>query len=892
MRLLVVLAHRLRSLFFGRRLDADARAELRDHFERQVELHVAAGMTPAAARRAATLEVGDLTQLNEACRDARGLAWWDALRGDLRHALRQIRTRPGFASAAILTIALAIGATAAVFAVVDAVVLTPLPYRDPQRLFAIYEVNTRGNVGRTRATPLNFLDWQQQSRAFSAMGAYIGNGFTLTGSGDAEFVLGQLVSPNVLDILGVQPAIGRGFMAHENEAGSHRVVILTHALWQRRYGGDPAIVGRTILVNAQPYHVIGILPHGFSYPTAEYELLVPLVTKGTVPGAPPINRSARYFRVVARLAEGSTEEAARQELDVIGRRLADAYPETNATVTIGMLGLQADTIGDADDDLLVVLASVAVVLLIACLNTAGLSIARGSARARELAVRAAIGASRGRIVRQLATEGVVLFVIGGGLGVALAAFGVQWLSAELASSLPRADEIAVSWRLVAFASLLTLAAGLLFSVLPALTIARGGRLFHLADARRLVSASRPTQRMRATLIVAQIAAAVVLLAGAALALRSFDRVRRAETGFDAARAMTFGFVMRDTHYPTAGDMRAFAERTSEALESVANVEAAGVTSHLPLSNQNLENGFTVDGLPVEPGQDPPIAGLRGVSGHYRAAIGARLLQGRDLLPGDTTTAQPVAVVTDDFVRRYVRAADPLGARLKMGGPDSDDPWRTIVGVIADLRHTALDRPPRPEVWLPFAQMPDGVLTTWMRGVYGAARTAVEPEAVATSIRAAMRALDDEMPLRNLQSLGDLAHTSTAERRLETFLLTSFAALALLLAAVGLFGVLAFHVAQHMPEFGVRLALGATPSGLLALVIRRGLVLLAIGLAIGLPAALLAGRGMSSLLYDVAPTDPVALASAVILLIVVTLAACALPARRAMRTDPLVALRND
>jgi putative ABC transport system permease protein len=892
MRVLRVIRHRLRSLLFGNRLDDEAREEITAHLERQIAANRAGGMSDDEARRVALIEVGQVAQLGEQCRDARGLAWWDALRSDTRYAIRQMRRRPGFFAAAILTLALGVGATAAVFAVVDTVLLRPLPYGAPDRLYSLYEVNTRGNVGRTRAAALNFLDWQQQAGSFSGMAGHVGTGFTLTGRGEPEFVLGQLVTPGLLDVLGVQPMLGRGFQPNETEAGQNRVVILTHALWMRHFGGDPSVVGRPSSINGQPYLIIGVMPPSFTYPDAIYQLLAPFVTKGSVPDGPPISRSARYVRVVGRLRDGVREDSAREELAVIGKRLADAYPGSNATVTIGMAGLAEDMTAGARKNLVIVLVAVGFVLLIACVNVAALTIARGSARGRELAVRAAIGATRSRLVRQLATEGLVLFIIGGAVGLAVAAWGVAGLASALPASLPRAAEISVDWRFVAFGATLTMIAGLFFSVLPAISIARRGPASGLSGARGSVSSGRAVLRTRGILIAAQIAAAVVLLAGAALALRSFDQVRKADKGFDTDRTMTFGFVMRDRAFPRAADMKAFADRTAEALQAAPGVEAAGVTTHLPLVPSNLENSFTVDGSPVQAGQDPPIAGVRGVSGQYRTAIGARLLQGRDLLPSDREDAQPVVVVTADFAKRYVRAANPVGARLKTGGSDSNDPWRTIVGVIADIRHAGLDREPKPEVWMPYAQLPDGLAMTWLRGLNVAARTSMDPEAAMPALRAAMRALDADLPLTNVRTLDQLASESTAERRLETSLLAAFASIAVVLAAVGVFAVLAFYVAQHMQEFGVRLALGATPRRLHALIIRRGLVLLAMGVAVGLPAALAMGRGMSTLLYGVKPADPVALAGAVAMMSAVTLAACAVPARRAMKTDPLVALRND
>lgn len=890
MRLITIIRQRLRALWSAETLDAEAREELRQHFEAQVRMHEATGLSAQDARRAAAVDIGGLRQLEEACRDARGLAWWDALRADIRYAVRQIRRRPGYAAAGILILALGVGATTAVFTVVDAVVLRQLPYQDADRLYSLYEINSRASVGRTRATPLNFLDWQEQARSFSGMAAHIGNGFTLTGRADPAFVLGQIVTPNMLDLLGVRPALGRAFLPHEAEAGNHRVVILTHGLWQRYYGGDPAIVGQTVTINGQPHLVAGVMPASFAFPDTNYELLAPFVTKGAGRDLPPINRFARYLRVIGRLAPGVSEEEARRELDVIGSRLAQAYPETNETVTIGFAGLTDDTVGDADERLMVVLAAVAVVLLTACINVAGLAIARGSARARELAVRAAIGASQGRLVRQLATESMVIFSIGGTLGLVLAGWGVGALAPELPETLPRAHEIAVNWRFAVFGAAITLIAGLLFSVLPALNIARKGPAADLAGGRGSVSASRAAERLRGSLIVAQIAAAIVLLSGAALAVRSFTNVWRADAGFDASRAVTFGVIMRDQQYPAAADMTAFVHRVTDAMNAIPGVEAAGITTHLPLNDNNFENSFAVDGFEPREGEEPPLAAVRAVAGNYRAALGARLLQGRDLQAADTATSQPVVIVTESFIRRYVHTPSPIGARLRMGGPD--DPWRTIVGVIADIRHNSLDQAPRPEVWFPYTQMDGGILTTWLRGAFVAARTSTEPAAAMPSLRAAMRQIDSSMPLLDPRPLAELAHTSTAERRLETLLLLSFAVIATLLAAVGLFGILAFHVGQHVQEFGLRLALGATPSGLMRLVIRRGLLLIGLGVVLGVPGALAMGRGMSALLYGVEPADPLALGGAALMLSAVTLIACAVPARRAMNTDPLVALRSD
>ena len=893
MRILRMLVQHVRSLLRGRQLDDDTRAELHEHFRRQIELHVAAGLTPEAARRAAVLEIGGVDQLTQASRDARGLAWWDTLRADLRYALRQMAKRPGFAAAAVLTLTIGVGATAAVFAVVDAVLLRPLPYPSAHQLYSLFELNQRNNVGRTNATALNFMDWREQSRTFSGLAGHIGTGFTLTGRTDPAFTVGRLVTTNLLDVLQVQPILGRTFLPHESEAGHHRVVILTHTLWHSHFQGDPSIVNQPTIMNGEPYVVIGVLPPGFAFPTDRYQLLTPLVTTGTIPGGPPINRGSRYLRVIGRLTDRATEADARAELDVIGKRLAEAYPDDNTGVSIGMARLADDVVGDTRTSLVVIFIAVGCVLLVACVNVAGLSIARGSARARELAIRTAIGASRRRLVRQLSTEAFLSFAIGGALGLLLSGWLVSVLVAVLPAALPRANEIRIDARFLVFGGLLTTVTGLVFSILPALQVVRRGAAPDLAGSRATVSASRSAQRTRATLIVAQIAAAMVLLTGALLAARSLQHVNAADKGFTPEHTLTFSVVLRDRRYPTIEDMRAFLATAGESLAAVSGVDALGTTTHLPLGDNNLENRFTVEGR-VTTDEDPPVAGVRGVSGRYVAAIGARLLRGRDLLPSDTATSQPVAIVTDGFARRHLASGNPLGARIKMGDADSDDPWRTVVGVIADIRHGALDRPPRPEVWVPFAQVPADLATTWLRGVHVVARTggSLDPVSIVPAVRDAIRRLDPDLPLVDLLTMEDLATTSTANRRLEASLLSGFASIAVTLAAVGLFGVLAYYVAQHIQEFGVRIALGATPSTLLQLVMGRGLLLLGIGLALGLPAAAAMAQGMSAILFGVDPLDPPALVAAVTVLTLVTLAACVLPARRAMSTDPLVALRND
>jgi predicted permease len=849
-------------------------------------------MTPAEARRKALIAFGGPAQISELSREARGWRALETTAADVRYAWRQLIRRPGLAALAITTLALGIGATTLVLALADSALIRPLPFGDSDRLYSLYEVNRRGNIGRTRTAPLNLFDWQVQARSFDGMAAHIGTGFTFTGKGDAAFVLGQVVTPNLFRVLRVQPLLGRALRDEEAEAGHHLVAVLSYQLWMRRFGGDRSVINTSVTINGQPYLIAGVMPSEFQYPAANYELWVPLVTRGELPGAPPMSRGARYLRVVGRLAPGVAERTARSELDVIGATLAKTYPDDDADVTIGMTTLRQELVGDdARNSLVMLLVAVGIVWLVACVNVAGLTLARGSTRTREVAVRAAIGASRPRLVRQFLTENFLLYALAAIVGLVAARASLAAVTAALPATFPRVNAIAIDWRVAASASMAAVVTGLLFSLLPALATASRRITSDTLGTARVVSPAAGTLRVRGALIVAQIAAAIVLLGGASLALRSFVRLQHTDLGFDPRQTMTFRFVMPERRYPSGDSIRAFVAKATEGLTGLPMVSAAGLTTHLPLADNNFENAFTVDGSPNAESANPPIAGVRGVSGDYRAAIAARLLSGRDLGSADGPTTQPVAVVTESFAKRHVHRSDPIGVRIKMGGSDSSDPWRTIVGVIDDVHHVSVDQAPRPEVWLPFSQLPDDLLVRWLRGAGAAIRTRADPQAIVPELRAGMRMLDAAIPLVDVEPLEDLAHESVAERRVETWILGGFAAGTALLAAIGLFGVLAFYLSQHVQEFGIRLALGATPPQLMWLVARRGLILFAAGVVVGVPATILLGREMKSLLYETAPTDPAAILGAVALIALVTFLACAWPARRAMRIDPAVALRQ-
>ena len=805
---------------------------------------------------------------------------------DVRFALRTLLRSPGFTTTATMTLALGIGVTSLMFSVVNAVLLRPLPYPDQDRLMLVFNVNTTAAEATTiRASALDFEDYRSRARSFEAMAAHIGTGFTFSGQGDPELVIGEMVTPDFFRVMGVQPSLGRAFTADEFAPGREHAIVLSQRLWKRRFGGSPAIVGSEVTVNGKPYTIAGVMPADFEYPGRRYELWTPLPSPRTAE-LPPINRGSHYLQIVGRLKPSVSVQQAHAEISGIAGALAAQYPESDRNLGARVTPLEDFAVRDVKTPLYVLLGAVALIVLIACANVTNLLLARATARYREVAIRQALGAGRWRLVRQFLAETAVLYAIGAAGALALASWGTAALVALGPADIPRLANATLDGRVLSATLLLSLVTAMVFGLAPAMQGAAADPADALRAGGRGASAGRARQRFRVALVISEVALSVVLLVGAGLALHSLVRLTTVDPGFDADGQLTFSIVMPPRKYPTAVSMVAMTRRLSDQLASIPGVEHAGSTTALPMSGQNLENAFDVDGwVPAQPGE-VAVAGMRGVAGDYFPALGARLKSGRVFTAADAVDSQPVAIVNEAFAHRYFGRQDPLGKRVKEGGADN---WRAVVGVIADVKHSGPAAEARPEVSMPYAQLEPGFMSTWSRGIYFVVRGRVPANALVSSVRAQVAAVDPDVSLNEVQTMAALASDAVAEPRFRTVLLGAFAALAIVLASIGVFGVLSYFVTQRTREIGIRVALGAGSGDILRMIVGRGLALTGIGLAIGLLAAVPLTRSMQTLLFEVKPLDMATLVCVVLGLALVAGLASYLPARRALRIEPMTAL---
>jgi putative ABC transport system permease protein len=804
---------------------------------------------------------------------------------DLKYAARACMRAPGFTIIAVLTLALGIGATTAMYSVVQAAVIRPVPYSEPDRLVLITERLEDGQS--TRLTALDFIDLQRMSQSFEAISGHVGTGFTFAGDGDAEMVVGQLTTAALFDVLKTQPAIGRTYTADENQAGRDAVVVLSHGLWLRRFGGDRGILDRTVSINGKRFVVAGVMPERFEYPHERYALWAPLALAGASPDGPPINRAAHYIQSIARLKAGVTLAQAQQELDALSQRLVQSHPHRDFSLRLEPL--TEAVAGPARPALLLLLAGVVCLLLIACANVTGLLLARATARAGELAVRAALGASRWRLARQLLTETLVLYAAGGTAGVLLAAWVLEAVRRFGPADVPRLNAAAIDAQVLLVAVAITLVPALVFGAFTSVRFA--ARSVRSAADTRTTTAGASTNRTRSGLVIAQMALSLVLLVTAGLVGRSFMRLQSIDNGFDVEGVVTFSVVLPQSRYPSAAQMMAAADRIVESFASRPGVAAVGTTTALPLSGQNVENGFTVDGYQPPPGMSV-LGGLRAVNVDYFRALGSPILAGRGFSASDRMRSEPVVVVNQRFARQYLAHRDAVGSRLKMGDADSADPWRRVVGVVADVRHTGPAEDVRPEVFFPYEQMDPDFLTTWGRGLYVALRTTGEPAGVLGSVRASIRSVDPELAVNALQPMEALMADAVSQPRFRLFLFGAFAAVAAILAGVGLFGVMAFFVAQRTREIGIRVALGAGTREVAGLIGWRAARLALAGTVLGLLGAAAAGQALQSILFGISPLDPLTFGAAAAVLLASAAAAAGIPTRRAVKVDPMVALRAE
>jgi putative ABC transport system permease protein len=799
-------------------------------------------------------------------------------RQDLHFALRGMRRQPGFALAVVLTLTLGIAANSAIFTLVDGILLRPLPYAEPERLVRVWSSwgGERGNVN-----PLDVADWRRETPALADLAAWSRFAQDLTGVGEPVMVNVGSATASFFDVLGARPARGRLFGPDHVRPGSELDVVLSDGLWRTQFGADPSVIGRKIVVGAESCTVIGILPRGFASPgtsaQSEPQLWRPYVVD------PEVGRGGHWMKAVGRLRAGATLDEARAQLAEISRRLERENPETNRGVIADPEPLAESISGEGRPALLLLMCAVGVVLLIACANVAHLLLARAAGREREMAVRGALGAGRGRLVRQLLTESLLFSVVAGLLGVGGAWLALRALPTALTASLPAILTLELDWRVVAFTLVLSAATTALFGLTPALAAARTDLRASLGAGAR--GSGGRAGRVQAGLLVAETALALVLLVSASLLVESFARLRRVDPGFDADRVLTFRLTLPNARYAEPVRRAAFFAELESKLGALPGVEAAGAVNMAPLSERQSCDSFGLADRPAPPPGEEPCAEFRVATRGYFRAMGIRQLLGRGFEPTDTAESAPVVVVSETMAREYWPEGNAVGQQFKWGSKDADNPWWTIVGVVADVKFFGLDRDAAPEVYMPVAQWQSRSMTV-------ALRTARDPAALTPEARAAVAALDPELPLFELMTTRELVERSTVLRRFRTQVLAAFAIAALALALVGIHGVMAFYVAQRNREIGIRMSLGASPHEVRWQVIRRGMSAVLLGAAIGLAASFAVVRLLEGMLFGVRALDATAFVAAPLVLLATALVASFLPARRATRIDPLTAIRAE
>jgi putative ABC transport system permease protein len=795
---------------------------------------------------------------------------------DLRFGARALRKKPGFAAVAVVTLALGVGANTAIFSVVNAVLLRPLPYPESERLVRLYE--KRPKLGRTRnvVSAPDFIDWRAQSRTFDGMAAYTGWGASLSGQGEPQQITGELASADLFGVLRAEPLLGRAFTAEEDRPGAPRVVVISHGLWQRRFGADPSAVGRPVTLNGESYTVVGVMPPAFQFPDAETEAWAPLA----LDPQDQSTRGSHFLNVVARLKPGVSVEQAQAEMDTIAARLERQY-QVNTGHGVNVFALHDEVVGGVRRSLFVMLGAVGFVLLIACANVANLLLVRAAARRKEIAVRTALGASRWRVVRQLLTENLLLFVGGGALGLLLAVWGVDLLVAVSPPGTPRVHEIGADAWVFGFTFLISLLTGLVFGLLPALQASKPDLHGALKEGGRDTAGGGGRSRLRGLLVVAEVASAMILLVGAGLLLKSFARLRQVSPGFDTANVLTMQLSLPQSRYPDEARQADFLRQVLRRLEALPGVRAAGAVAGLPLTGNFASRYFEIEGRPPRPAGEGLNTNFNLASPGYFRALGVPVIAGRQFDERDAAGAPEVVVINETMARRFWPDEDPLGKRLRI----ANNPWRTVVGVVADVKNDGLSAEPKPEMFYPLLQEPLPFMTIVVRAD-------VEPKSLAPAVAREVRAVDADEPVYDVKTMDERLAESVSPQRLTALLVGFFAALAMTLAGVGIYGVVAYSVAQQTREIGVRVALGAQKGDVIRLVLRRGLSLSLAGVGLGLAGAFALTRVMLGLLYDISPTDPATFAGVAVVLIAVALLACLVPARRATKVDPMVALRYE
>lgn len=801
---------------------------------------------------------------------------------DLRYGMRRLLRNPGFTIVAVLSLALGIGANTAIFSVINTVLLTPLPYANPEQLMIVWETNRQNSSSRSPASLLNFIDWREQNQSFEQMAALRSSGLNLTEGAQPERIQAMSASPNFFTVLGAKPALGRTFLPHEEKAGSDHVVVLSNRLWQGRFGSDRNILGKDIKLNGEPYNVIGVMPADFQF--EDVSLWTPLTTNiGQL--SPTAARSRRVFLVLARLKSGSSMAQAQAEMNTISGRLAQQYPEANDGWTTSVIPFREQVVGAIRPALFLLFAVVGFILLIACANMANLLLARAASRQKEVSIRAAVGASRVRLVRQFLTESILLAMFGGILGLALAFAARTVLMATLPANNPFRDQLGIDGKVLAFTLLVSILTGVIFGLLPALQASKPNLNKTLKEGGKS-SLGSGHHRIRSVLVVTEVTLALMLLIGAGLVIRSFLRLQYVDTGFNVKNALAMQLSLPQTKYREPQVQVAFFQNLLQKVAALPNVEAVSADSNPPLGTRRNSISFFIEGQPPTTPDQMLRAEGHEITPNYFRAMGIPFLAGRDFTDNDSIDAPPVVIVNQALVKRFFPNENPIGKRISRSLPGQQNQlWFSIVGVAGDVRHAGLAAENGPQIYSSYYE--DPVLTMSL-----VIRSRGNPTAVALSVRSEIQKADSEIPVFNIKSMEQMASESIAPNRIMMLLLGFFAIIALILAAAGIYGIMAYSVTQRTFEVGIRMALGAQRRDIITMIVKQGMVLTLIGLGIGFLGALAATRVLSSVLFEVSATDLVTFATALLVLTVVALVSCLIPARRATKVDPVIALRYE
>ena len=802
---------------------------------------------------------------------------------DLRYALRTLIRSPGYAAVALITLALGIGANTAIFSVVNAVILRPLPFPEPDRLVRVYSVN-QGDLWT--ASPPDLVDWRQESEAIAEMGAYYFSGVALGGDEGAELLSAAMVTPGLLPVLGIQPALGRGFDTEDGVPGQDQVAILSYDLWKRRFGGERDINGRSIGLDGEQYTVVGVMPEGFEYPS-DRDLWLPLAFDEE---DLTTQRGAHYLAVIGRLAPGATLEGAATEMEAIARRLEQEYPESNTAWGATVMGLQESLVGDLRPAFLILLGAVGLVLLIACANVANLFLARALSRERELSIRMALGGSRLRVLRAMLTESVLLGMLGGALGLLLAVWGTTSLTALAPPDIPRIGDVELDRIVLGFTLALSVLTGLIFGLIPALHASyRTDVAAQLKTGGRGLASESAGARSRSGLVVAEMALSVLLVVGAGLLIKSFWQLQRVDPGFDPEGVLAFNLLLPDARYPEPVDVRGFVADLVGEIETLPGVSSAAASFGLPMTGFSYNISLhSIDGRTLTPEEEDRLGiEIRVVTPDYFRTLGIPVIRGRGFSDSDRADAPAVAILNEAAAKLILPGEDPLGHQLLVGSRFGLDRrgGGEIIGIVPTVKDVSLAEDGRPKMYLAYSQVPRDYLSVVLR-------TPLAPRSFVGPIRTLVSQQDPQLPVFGVREVGELVAESIGPQRFYMTLLALFAATALVLAAVGIYGVIAYSVTRRTGELGLRIALGATPREILGFIMRRGIILAGLGVAVGVAGALAATRLISGLLYGVASTDFATFALTAAFLFAVAMLASYLPARRATGIDPLTAMRTE